>query len=50
MRSMRTARKMMERAMPDMDMNMDMSSTTKVLFAGAMVYFGAKMIMEEFMD
>ena len=42
----------MERAMPDMDMNMnmDMASATKVLFAGAMVYFGAKMIMEEFMD
>jgi len=29
---------------------MDMGSTTKVLVAGAMVWFGAKMLMDELMD
>lgn len=40
------------RKMMNMDMmpDMDMSSTTKVFVAGAMVWFGAKMLMEELMD
>jgi hypothetical protein len=37
-------RKMMHMDMPDM------ASTTKVLVAAAMVWFGAKMLMEELMD
>jgi hypothetical protein len=40
-------RKMMNMdVMPDMDM----PSTAKVFVAGAMVWFGAKMLMEELMD
>lgn len=38
--------KMMDMATPDMDM----PSTTKILFAGAMVWYGAKMLMEELFD
>ncbi len=45
---MRAMRKMMDM---DMDMpEMDMGSTTKVLVGGMMVWFGAKMLMEELMD
>ena len=40
--------KMMDMAMPDNDM--DMPSTAKVLVAGAMVWYGTKMLMEELMD
>lgn len=43
---MRSMRKMMDMEMPEMDM----ASTTKVLVAGAMIWFGAKMLMEELMD
>lgn len=46
---MHRKRKLMNMEMPDINMP-DMSSTTKVLVAGAMVYFGAKMLMEEIMD
>jgi len=46
---MHRKRKLMNMEIPDMNMP-DMSSTTKVLVAGAMVYFGAKMLMEEMMD
>ncbi|MDD4600350.1 hypothetical protein SDC9_09100 [bioreactor metagenome] len=40
------------RKMMNMDMmpDMDMPSATKVVIAGAMVWFGAKMLMEELMD
>jgi hypothetical protein len=45
---MRAMRKMMDM---DMDMpEMDIGSTTKVLVAGMMVWFGAKMLMEELKD
>lgn len=39
-------RKMMSMDMPDIDMG----ATTKVFVAAAMVWFGAKMLMEEMMD
>lgn len=39
-------RKMMHMDMPDIDM----ASTTKFFVAAAMVWFGAKMLMEELMD
>lgn len=51
LRPKRTMRKMMNMEMPDMDMQMpEMTTTTKVLVAGAMIYFGTKMLMDEFMD
>lgn len=39
-------RKSMHMDMPDINM----AATTKVLAAAAMVWFGAKMLMEELMD
>lgn len=34
----------------DMDMDIDMISIAKVMVAGAMIYYGARMIAEEMMD
>ena len=45
----RTMRNMMDMEIPDVNMP-DMATTTKVLVAGVMVYFGAKMLIEEFRD